>query len=80
MTDPVKSSTPWVNKVASRLRGESMTDFARRLEELARMQYEALRIIADEQQCVDNLMGNKDIAQAALAAFEQMEKEMSRGK
>lgn len=32
---------------------------------------EALRIIAGEQQCLDNLMSNADVARAALALFEK---------
>lgn len=31
---------------------------------------EALRIIAGQQQCIDNLMGNADVACAALSSWE----------
>lgn len=31
---------------------------------------EALRIIAGQQQCIDNLMSNADVARAALSSWE----------
>lgn len=42
-----------------------------RAEALLAEAREGLRIIAGEQQCADNLMGDKDIARALLAKLEQ---------
>lgn len=38
--------------------------------DIAEQMAEALRIIAGRQQCTDNLMGNVDVAEAALTAWE----------
>jgi hypothetical protein len=32
---------------------------------------EALEIIAGKRQCLDNLMGNRDVAESALASLDQ---------
>ena len=41
------------------------------LQEVARRQREALEIIAGKRQCIDNLMGNVDVAEAALALLRE---------
>lgn len=38
--------------------------------DLVEQMAEALRIIAGQQQCIDNLMSNADVARAALQAYE----------
>ena len=58
---------------SSRAQVEAQQNFARRL---VRVQQEALEIIAGKRQCADNLMGNVDIALAALAEYAALAREM----
>ena len=44
-------------------------------DEALRLAREALEIIAGRRQCIDNLMGNTDVALAALAAIDALRRE-----
>lgn len=54
---------------AALLRDDERTRLRAQCERLAY----ALRIIAGETQCIDNLMGNVDVARAALAEYREGE-------
>ena len=53
---------------ARRLRDEN--EQLKRRADLVEPLVEALRIIAGQQQCIDNLMSNADVANAALSSWE----------
>ena len=48
-----------------------MAEVARSLEQRLGAVTEALEIIAGERQCIDNLMGNADIARETIAAIKE---------